>query len=89
MPLICPPPQPDCPLYHQRAITGDEQLRRAVLRERNRHPDLTTLIAADLDAGLPPRPNAPTLPTRPELPGLMLPLIATNPGVKKGVVHER
>jgi hypothetical protein len=49
-PLTCPPPPQaaDCPLYAQRLDYGaDEPLRRAVLTERRRRPDLADLIRAE------------------------------------------
>jgi hypothetical protein len=56
MPLTCPPPplspaqpqQEDCGLYVQRlAFDPAEPLRRAVLTERRKRPDLAALIRAE------------------------------------------
>jgi hypothetical protein len=63
MPLTCPRPEssaPDCPLYGQRVVNAPaEALRRAVLTERNRTPDLAGLIRAEQDS---PDPVPPGLP---------------------------
>lgn len=86
-PLICPTPdhrptQPgqDCPLYAQRALTQAEQLRRAVLAERNKPRTMAALVWEDCNrqqrrvAGVTPNPNWPISPvpspppTRPALP---------------------
>lgn len=88
-PLVCPQPGPrhsgpDCPLFDQRALTPDQQLRRAILRDqgRSRYRDMAELVWADANVGGPhrqvpspinesrhPVPNpAPPPPTRPELP---------------------
>jgi hypothetical protein len=67
-PRVCPQP-PDCPLYEQRLAYGqDEPLRRAVLMERRRMPDLTALIRTEAAssacrpiAALPPAPEPSSL----------------------------
>jgi hypothetical protein len=72
-PLVCPRPVPeplDCPLYEQR-VTRDspaETLRRAILIERRRTPDLADLIreearASDPQPALPPgaTPGTPSI----------------------------
>jgi hypothetical protein len=88
-PLICPSPSPpapgDCGLFHQRAVTADQQLRRAVLRDGGRRPSMAALVWADMEADRPTRrePGAP--PTRPELPAPE-PVIAPAFASKKGVL---
>lgn len=89
-PLVCPQPGPrhagpDCPLFHQRAITADEQLRRAVLRDRGRSPNMAALVWADMEADWPPRQEPGAPPTRPELPAPE-PVIAPAFASKKGVL---
>jgi len=55
-PLTCPPPR-DCPLYAQRLAYGqDESLRRAVLSEHGRSPDLAALIRAEQRQAVPVQP---------------------------------
>jgi hypothetical protein len=78
VPLTCPPsslpPQRDCPLYVQRAITSDERLRRLVLAERRRHGGLGALVRAEAaqarQAEDEPRPSGPAglLPPSTSLP---------------------
>lgn len=51
-PRVCPQP-PDCGLFDQRALTADEQLRRAVLHERHKTRTLASLVWADLNRGAP------------------------------------
>lgn len=60
-PLHCPPPDvPDCALYARRVSAGsDETLRRLILTERRRTPDLAALIRAERRA---PNPVQAALP---------------------------
>ena len=46
MPLTCPSPQPDCPLYSQRVdhYSPTETLRRLILTERRTVPSLADLV---------------------------------------------
>jgi hypothetical protein len=49
--LTCPPPVstgPDCPLYEQRvALSPGEALRRAILTEHPKAPDLAALLRTE------------------------------------------
>lgn len=65
-PAICPQPYPeDCPLFERRLVNfaSTETLRRAVLTERHRAPDLADLVRMETTptAGpcraLPPAPE--------------------------------
>jgi len=82
-PLTCPPPEPDCPLYEQRAISPEETLRRAILMERHRSlPGLAALIRAEAAA-------QPSAPARPALPPASAPVPLSILNHLKGVVpHE-
>ena len=70
-PLVCPSPEPDCGLYAQRVAhySPAETLRRLILTERRRTPDLANLIRAErrapdpAQAALPPgaTPGAPSI----------------------------
>ena len=75
-PLVCPSPEPepDCPLFDQRALSEVERLRRAVLAERHGHPGLAALIRAEAGAASPRLPRA-LLPPAPAPPTWPLPLI--------------
>lgn len=67
-PLTCPPPS-DCPLYDQRLDYGqDEPLRRAILMERGRVPNLVALIRAEAATGRPLAALPPPAPVPVSLP---------------------
>jgi hypothetical protein len=79
-PRVCPTP-PDCPLYDQRMpYSGDEPLRRAILAERQTHPNLAALVRAE---ALRTVRSAPLLPA----PKSALPLFVERQ--EKEVHHEQ
>jgi hypothetical protein len=59
-PRVCPPPEPDCPLYDRRVAIGlDTALHQAILAElREARPTLADLICAE---ALTPRDRSPLL----------------------------